>query len=98
MLVYKWVLTFLDPQLYNYLEQSGFQSDMYVISWFTNFFAMDFELPLVVRIWDCLLMSDDLFEVFFAAALMCELRETLLLKDSNGIMSCIKNLQGIINT
>ena len=65
---------------------------MYVVSWFTNFFSMDFEIIQVIKIWDCLLLSDDLFEVFFAASIMCELRETLLLKDSNGIMSCIKNL------
>ena len=65
---------------------------MYVVSWFTNFFSMDFEIPVVFKIWDMLFLSDDLFEVYFAASLMCELRETLLLKDSNGIMSCIKNL------
>ena len=65
---------------------------MYVVSWFTNFFSMDFERPVVFKIWDMLFLSDDLFEVYFAASLMCELRETLLLKDSNGIMSCIKNL------
>lgn len=65
---------------------------MYVVSWFTNFFAMDFEVNSVIRIWDYLLLQEDNFEVFFAVAIMWDLRETLLLKDSSGIMSCIKNL------
>lgn len=66
--------------------------EMYVVSWFTNFFAMDFEVNQVIRIWDYLFLSEENFEVFFAVAIMCELRETLLLKDSSGILSCIKNL------
>jgi hypothetical protein len=65
---------------------------MYVVSWFTNFFSMDFEVGTVIKIWDYLLLSDEYFEVFLALAIMQELRETLLLKDSNGIMGCMKNL------
>jgi hypothetical protein len=45
-----------------------------------------------MKIWDTLFLADDAFEVYLAAAIVEELRETLLLKDSSGIMSSIKNL------
>lgn len=65
---------------------------MYVVSWFTNFFAVDFDISEVIKIWDYLLLAEEHFEIFFAVAIMSELKETLLLKDSDGILSCIKNL------
>jgi hypothetical protein len=71
---------------------------MYVVSWFTNFFSMDFEMREVVKIWDNLLLAGELFEVYFAVALMCEMKETLMLKDTNGIMNSIKNLTSTLNT
>jgi hypothetical protein len=43
---------------------------MYVVSWFTNFFAMDFEVNTVIKIWDHMLLSDEYFEVFLAVAIL----------------------------
>jgi hypothetical protein len=97
LLLYKWILTFQDPAFVAHLESVGFMPEMYVVSWFTNFFAMDFDVGSVIRIWDYLFLSEENFEIFFAVALMCELRETLLLKDSSGTMGCIKNLQSILS-
>jgi hypothetical protein len=45
-----------------------------------------------------LLLQEEFFEVFFAVAIMSELRETLMLKDETGMSGCIKNLSSIIST
>ena len=42
-------------------------------------------------------MFTEYFEIFFAAAIMLELRETFEIKESDGIMGCLKNIANNIN-
>ena len=69
---------------------------MYVISWFSNFFSREFPIEYCIKIYDHLMFTE-YFEIFFAAAIMLELRETFEIKESDGIMGCLKNIANNIN-
>ncbi|KAL4432320.1 hypothetical protein ABPG74_011079 [Tetrahymena malaccensis] len=97
ILIYKWLLRLEDPQLSDYLEEKQFYPEIYTISWFLNLFTMVFDINTVLKIWD-FIICDCNFTLCFAVSLMIELKDHLMMKDSNELMSSIRNLEGVINT
>lgn len=90
-------MNFIDPQLYLYLSEVGFISEMYVVSWFTNFYSREFPIESVLKIFDCMMLAEECFEILFAGAIMLELKETFQIKDNDGIMGCLRNLANNVN-
>ena len=78
------------------MNKVDFQAEVYVISWFSNFFSREFPIEYCIKIYDHLMFTE-YFEIFFAAAIMLELRETFEIKESDGIMGCLKNIANNIN-
>lgn len=93
----KWLLRLEDPFLNDYLEQRNFLPEVYTISWFLNIFSMVFELKTVLKLWD-LAVCDSNFAICYAVSLMIELKDHLMMKDSNELMSSIRNLEGVSNS
>ncbi|KAL4478924.1 hypothetical protein ABPG72_019361 [Tetrahymena utriculariae] len=97
ILIYKWLLRLEDPQLSDYLEEKQFYPEIYTISWFLNLFTMVYDINTVLKIWD-FIVCDCNFTLCFAVSLMIELKDHLMMKDSNELMSSIRNLEGVVNT
>lgn len=62
------------------------------MSWFTNFFSREFPIEGAIKIYDYLLIVEENFEILLAGAIMLELKGTFQIKDSEGILGCLKNL------
>jgi TBC domain-containing protein kinase-like protein len=45
-----------------------------------------------LKIYDYLLISDESFEIVFACLIMLDLKSTFEIKDSEGMLGCLKNL------
>lgn len=58
---------------------------------------MVFEMSTALRIWD-ILVCDSNFVICFAVSLMIELKDHLMVKDSNELLENIRNLEGIISS
>ena len=60
-----------DPPLVAHLRQLGLKPEYYALRWLTMFFAQDFELPEVLRLWDSLLASPH--RVDFVLSVCCSM-------------------------
>lgn len=45
-----------------------------------------------MKIYDYILISDESFEIILASQIMLELKSTFEIKDSEGMLNCLKNL------
>lgn len=62
------------------------------MSWFSTFYSREFSIESVLKIYDYLLISDESFEIVFACLIMLDLKSTFEIKDSEGMLGCLKNL------
>ncbi|CAD8180656.1 unnamed protein product [Paramecium pentaurelia] len=96
ILLYNWTLQYFDPGLSNHLKETDFKCETHIVSWFSTFYAREFNLENVMKIYDYFLISDESFEILLACQIMLELKSTFEIKDSEGMLSCLKNLQNNI--
>ncbi|CAD8083220.1 unnamed protein product [Paramecium sonneborni] len=96
ILLYNWTLRYFDPGLSNYLKEADFRCETHIVPWFSTFYAREFEMENVMKIYDYILISDESFEIILASQIMLELKSTFEIKDSEGMLNCLKNLQNNI--
>lgn len=73
----------MDPELWQHLEAQSLNPQFYSFRWITLLLSQEFDLPEVLRLWDCLLADDKRFEFFrfcCVAMLQC-VRERLMAND-----------------
>jgi len=55
------------PDIHAHLTECGVNPDLYATSWFVTLFAGDSTIPVVLTLWDQLLLREDPFFVYFVA-------------------------------
>ena len=73
------VLRYHYPRLATVLETAGLKPDFYATSWLVTLFASTNEMPVVLLLWDQLLIHDDPSIVYFMAVAMVAAQEQALL-------------------
>ncbi|CAD8085690.1 unnamed protein product [Paramecium sonneborni] len=96
ILLYNWTLQYFDPGLSNHLKENDFKCETHIIQWFSIFYAREFSLENVLKIYDYILISDESFEILLASQIMLELKSTFEIKDNQGMLDCLKNIQSNI--
>jgi len=84
--VFKQLIAFHDPDLYNHLDEIGFQPELYAIPWFLTMFSHVFPLQKIFYLWDTLLIGNSMLPLCIGIAILQQFREQLL---SYGFNDCI---------
>lgn len=84
--VFKQLIAFHDPDLYNHLEEIEFQPELYAIPWFLTMFSHVFPLQKIFYLWDTLLLGTSMLPLCIGVAILQQFREQLL---SYGFNDCI---------
>ena len=83
-----------DPPLIDHLQRLGIKPEYYALRWLTMFFAQEFALPEVLRLWDSLLASPHRvdFVLSIASSMMIYHREALLGMQFEGCLELLQRL------
>uniref|UniRef100_A0A0G4F2E2 Rab-GAP TBC domain-containing protein n=1 Tax=Chromera velia CCMP2878 TaxID=1169474 RepID=A0A0G4F2E2_9ALVE len=84
--IYHELLKSKDPELSHLLEDQGIEPQFYAMRWIMLLLTQEFELPEVVRLWDCFLADRDKgvplpFLFYVCVAMTLRLREVLMQGD-----------------
>lgn len=77
------LLMFHDPELALHLQELNFIPELYAIPWFLTMFTHVFPLQKVFYLWDTMLLGNSSLPLFLGAAILIQVRETLLLHEFN---------------
>ncbi|XP_063674727.1 TBC domain-containing protein kinase-like protein [Bolinopsis microptera] len=87
MTEYLWVfcqlVMFHDPELALHIQNMGFIPELYAIPWFLTMFTHVFPLQKIFYLWDTMLLGNSSFPMFLGAAVLIQVRETLLSYEFN---------------
>lgn len=84
--VFKQLIAFHDPELFNHLNEIGFQPELYAIPWFLTMFSHVFPLDKIYHLWDTLLLGSSMLPLCVGVSILEQFREQLL---SFGFNDCI---------
>ena len=84
--VFKQLIAFHDPELFNHLNEIGFQPELYAIPWFLTMFSHVFPLQKIYHLWDTLLLGSSMLPLCVGVSILQQFREQLL---SFGFNDCI---------
>lgn len=82
----------VDPTLHRYMHQLNLRAEFYSLRWIMVLLSMDFELPLVLRLWDYLLSAQDITEraIHICCAMLIVQRKELLMSDFDACLSMLQ--------
>ena len=84
--VFSQLIAFHNPDLFNHLNEIGFQPELYAIPWFLTMFSHVFPLHKIYHLWDTLLLGSSMLPLCIGVAILQQFREQLL---SFGFNECI---------
>ena len=86
-----------DKELYDHFIEEKIEIQYFAFRWYTLFLTQEFELPDILRLWDSILSTEDLFEFmnFLCLAILKIKREDIITKDFSGMMLSLQNLEKI---
>ena len=73
--VFKQLIAFHLPDLYNHLDDIGFHPELYAIPWFLTMFSHVFPLHKIFHLWDTLLLGTSLLPLCIGLAILIQFRE-----------------------
>jgi len=90
-------LKLIDQELYDHFTEEKIEIQYFAFRWYTLFLTQEFELPDVLRLWDSILSTEDLFEFmnFLCLGIIHIKRQDVISKDFSGIMLSLQNLEKI---
>lgn len=96
-IILKKLLCIFDNQLYTHLEHFLVDYSFFACRWFILFFAQDFLLVDLLRLWDFIFSEEDLFfNIYFLALSILHIkRDFLLLENFGGIISLLQDISDI---
>ncbi len=91
---YETMLEGHDPELVSHLRRLGIKPEYYALRWLTMYFAQDFALPEVLRLWDSLLASPHRVDFVFSisCSMMLHSRDELLRMEFEGCLDLLQRL------
>lgn len=91
---YETMLEGHDPELVAHLRRLGIKPEYYALRWLTMYFAQDFALPEVLRLWDSLLASPHRvdFVLSISCSMMLHSRDELLRMEFEGCLDLLQRL------
>ncbi|KAI8907164.1 rab-GTPase-TBC domain-containing protein [Gorgonomyces haynaldii] len=95
VLVFRYILSFHDPELASFLYHIGLGPELYAISWFMTFFAHIFPLDKIYILWDHFLTGAPYLFLYLGVAILQQLREQLLQSDFSTAMLVFSDLPEI---
>lgn len=86
------------PKVKERLEESEITSDLYLIEWFFTLFGRAFDIDIVSKIWDYLLLFGVEFVSYKIALTLFSLMESSIVrsKSTDTLLSTIKEYSGIV--
>jgi len=86
------------PKIIERLEQSEITTDLYLIEWFFTLYGRAFDIDIVSKIWDYILIFGLEFVIYKIALTLFSLMENDLLKckSSDYLLSIIKEYTGLV--
>lgn len=84
--VFKQLIAFHYPELFNHLNEIGFQPELYAIPWFLTMFSHVFPLQKIYHLWDTLLLGSSMLPLCVGVSILEQFREQLL---TFGFNDCI---------
>eukprot|EP00743_Colponemidia_sp_Colp-15_P012485 GILK01014239.1.p1 GENE.GILK01014239.1~~GILK01014239.1.p1 ORF type:complete len:913 (+),score=147.65 GILK01014239.1:42-2741(+) len=97
LILFKQLLTFVDPELACHLMDIQFSPDMYAVSWFLTLFSYIFPLDKIVLLWDRILVNPPSYPLFVGVSVMIQLRTTLMTLDANTCLAFLHTLPGSVD-
>jgi TBC1 domain family member 2 len=85
----------VDPTLWSHFTEEGCQVVQFAYRWIAVFMLREFNISLVIPLWDVLLSRADgfgSFFVFLSAAFLVNWRDELMVQDFQGIVTLLLNL------
>jgi len=93
--VFKQLIAFHEPALYNHLDEIGFQPELYAIPWFLTMFSHVFPLHKIYHLWDTLLLGNSMLPLCIGVAILQQFREQLLSFCFNDCILLFSDMPGI---
>ena len=93
--VFKQLIAFHDPELFNHLDEIGFQPELYAIPWFLTMFSHVFPLQKIYHLWDTLLLGSSLLPLCVGVSILQQFREQLLSFSFNECILLFSDMPGI---
>ena len=93
--VFKQAIAFHEPDLFNHLDEIGFQPELYAIPWFLTMFSHVFPLHKIYHLWDTLLLGNSMLPLCVGVAILQQFREQLLSFGFNDCILLFSDMPGI---
>ena len=93
--VFKQMIAFHDPELFNHLDEIGFQPELYAIPWFLTMFSHVFPLQKIYHLWDTLLLGSSMLPLCVGVSILEQFREQLLSFSFNECILMFSDMPGI---
>ncbi|XP_066912970.1 TBC domain-containing protein kinase-like protein [Clytia hemisphaerica] len=93
--VFKQLIAFHDPELFNHLNEIGFQPELYAIPWFLTMFSHVFPLQKIYHLWDTLLLGSSMLPLCVGVSILEQFREQLLSFAFNDCILLFSDMPGI---
>jgi TBC domain-containing protein kinase-like protein len=84
--VFAQMIAYHSPEIFNHLDSTSFNPDLYAIPWFLTMFTHVFPLHKIYHLWDTLLLGDASFPLFAGISILLQLKSELL---NSGFNDCI---------
>ncbi|CAI8006071.1 TBC domain-containing protein kinase-like protein, partial [Geodia barretti] len=81
--VFSQMIAFHEPALFNHLDSTAFNPELYAIPWFLTMFTHILPLHKIYYLWDTLLLGNCSFPLFVGVSILQHLRDDLLTFDFN---------------
>ena len=91
------MLKMIDKQLYDHLEECGFNYSVLAFKWISLMFSQDFLMMDLLRIWDYLLCMDNKYQncFFFCLSIILMNKEKLMKSKINEIYETFQNIKDL---
>lgn len=93
--VFKQLIAFHEPDLYNHLEEIEFQPELYAIPWFLTMFSHVFPLHKIFHLWDTLLLGNSMLPLCIGVSILQQFKEQLLSFGFNDCILLFSDMPGI---